>query len=191
MTAQIDTASLLDDGRVTLMGVPGSPYTRKMLALLRYRQIPYRLLLGSNVQGGEIAGLPQPKVSLLPTFFLCGANGALEAVTDSTPLIRRFEATYPARRAVPDDPALALIDALIEDFADEWCARRSLHLAQLCPPSPRDWTLRTVDGRGDDGLGATRQPWQHGPGHMGAAPEEVAHVRALAAAVRARHRSPR
>ena len=27
-----------------LMGVPGSPYTRKMLALLRYRHLPYELL---------------------------------------------------------------------------------------------------------------------------------------------------
>jgi glutathione S-transferase len=127
MPSQTDTASLLDDERVTLMGVPGSPYTRKMLALLRYRQIPYRLLLGSNVQGGEIAGLPQPKVSLLPTFFLRGANGSLEAVTDSTPLIRHFEIAYPDRRAVPDDPALALIDALIEDFADEWLTKAMFH----------------------------------------------------------------
>ena len=28
---------------VELMGAPGAPYTRKMLALMRYRHIPYRI----------------------------------------------------------------------------------------------------------------------------------------------------
>jgi glutathione S-transferase len=127
MPLHIDPASVLNDPRLTLMGVPGSPYTRKMLAVLRYRQIPYRLILASNVTGGEVEGLPAPKVSLLPTFFLRGADGALEAVTDSTPLIRRFEDTHGGRSVIPVDPALALVDALIEDYADEWLTKAMFH----------------------------------------------------------------
>ena len=115
--------AIAGDDILTLMGAPGSPYTRKMLAVLRYRRIPYRLLIGSH--GTE--GLPQARPSLLPTFYLPGADGALEAVTDSTPLIRRFEAQFPGRSVIPSDPALALIDALIEDFADEWLTKAMFH----------------------------------------------------------------
>ena len=71
---------------LTLLGAPGSPYTRKMVALLRYRRIPYRLIVGRH---GENRDLPKPKVALLPTFYLPDSSGALEAVVDSTPLIRR------------------------------------------------------------------------------------------------------
>src|SRR5262245_42013319 len=107
-----------------LRGAPGSPYTRKMLALLRYRRIPYRFIVrGSR----EDRGLPEAKVSLLPTFFLPGADGRDEAVVDSTPLIRRFEREFSGRAAVPPSPALAFLDALLEDYADEWLTRPMFH----------------------------------------------------------------
>ena len=109
---------------VALSGAPGSPYTRKMLAVLRYRRIPYRFLIVSNP---AIAGLPRAKVPLLPTFYLPGTDGALEAVTDSTPLIRRFEGEYAGRSLIPGNPALAFLDALIEDYADEWLTKAMFH----------------------------------------------------------------
>lgn len=42
MSTHIDSASLLNECPVTQMRLPGSLYTRKMLAALRFRQIPYR-----------------------------------------------------------------------------------------------------------------------------------------------------
>ena len=108
---------------VTLSGVPGSPYTRKMLAVLRYRRIPYRLILASH----GAAGLPQPKVSLLPTFYFADAAGEMQAVTDSTPIIRRLEGMFAGRSARPSNPALALIDAIFEDYGDEWLTKAMFH----------------------------------------------------------------
>jgi glutathione S-transferase len=94
-----------------------------MVALLRYRRIAYRLLLSTS----GVPRLPQAKPPLLPTFYLPGPDGALQAVTDSTPLIRRFEAEFAGRAVVPADPALALIDTLLEDFGDEWLTKAMFH----------------------------------------------------------------
>lgn len=109
---------------ILLSGAPGSPYTRKMLAVLRYRGLPYRFLLGGH--GGH-PDLPRPKVELLPTFYLPGASGALEAVVDSTPIIRRLEREHAGRSLIPSDPALRFLDELLEDYADEWLTKAMFH----------------------------------------------------------------
>jgi len=109
---------------LVLLGAPGSPYTRKMLAALRYRRIPYRLLVGSHRTPTD---LPKPKPQLLPTFYFTGDDGSIEAVVDSTPLLRRFERDYPDRKLVPSDPAIAFLDYLLEDFADEWLTKAMFH----------------------------------------------------------------
>ncbi|QUD87467.1 glutathione S-transferase N-terminal domain-containing protein [Phenylobacterium montanum] len=115
---------MTETDRIALSGAPGSPYTRKMLAVLRYRRIPYRFLLAS-VDG--LAGMPKPKVQLLPTFYLPGPDGELEAVVDSSPIIRRLEKERAGRSVIPSDPALAFLDALIEDYADEWLTKAMFH----------------------------------------------------------------
>ena len=107
-----------------LKGAPGSPYTRKMVALLRYRHIAYRSLVSGSP---AVAGLPVPKVELLPTFYLPDASGQLAAVTDSSPLLRRFETEFIGRAARPADPLLALFDSLLEDYADEWLTKAMFH----------------------------------------------------------------
>ena len=108
---------------ITLRGAPGSPYTRKMLAVLRYRRIPYRFLVGlwANAEG-----LPSPKVELLPTFYFDTEDG-VEAVVDSTPIIRRLEEDALGRSVIPNDPALAFINYLLEDYADEWLTKAMFH----------------------------------------------------------------
>ena len=107
-----------------LLGAPGSPYTRKMLALLRYRGIAHRMIWGSHMQ--PPAGYPVPKVKLLPTFYF-GQGDGREAVVDSTPIIRRLEAEYPGRSVLPDEELLGFLDLLIEDYADEWMTKMMFH----------------------------------------------------------------
>ena len=105
-------------------GVPGSPYTRKMLAYLRYRRVRYELLIGDQTRDLD---LPEPRVGLIPTFYLPDEHGALAAVVDSTPLIRRFESAFPGRHTVPGNPALAFLNYLIEDYGDEWLTKAMFH----------------------------------------------------------------
>ncbi len=111
--------------RLELTGAPGSPYTRKMLSVLRYRHLPYSIYWGT---GNIPEGYPEPKVRLLPTFFFPdGDDGALIPVTDSTPIIRRLEQDYAGRSVIPTDPVLRFLNELIEDYADEWLTKAMFH----------------------------------------------------------------
>jgi len=111
----------MSDSLLPVRGSPGSPYTRKMLALLRYRRIPYRYLQAPTDD------LPEPKVGLIPVVYFKDDTGALIAEVDSTPIIRRLEAEYPGRSVIPTDPAIALINYLIEDYGDEWLTKAMFH----------------------------------------------------------------
>jgi glutathione S-transferase len=95
-----------------------------MLAYLRFRHIPYELLIDDQ---GDKKSLPTPKVSLLPTFYLPDAKGQIQAVVDSTPLIRRFESAFQGRETIPANPALTFLNYLIEDYADEWLTKAMFH----------------------------------------------------------------
>jgi glutathione S-transferase len=113
--------------RLRLIGGTGSPYTRKMVALLRYRRIPYSIIWGDPVGTLDAMGIEKPRPTFHPTFLFKGEDGDLQPVCDSSPIIRRLETLYPGRSVLPTDPALAFIDYLIEDFGDEWCTKYMFH----------------------------------------------------------------
>jgi glutathione S-transferase len=113
---------LLDD---LILGAIGSPYSRKLRAVYRYRRIPHVWI---HQGAPEARDLPKPRVILLPQVVREDANGDRVAEVDSTPLILALEARFPGvRSVVPPDPALALLDALIEDYADEWLTKAMFH----------------------------------------------------------------
>jgi glutathione S-transferase len=109
---------------LTIVGMPGSPYSRKLRAVLRYRRIPHAWV---TAMSPEARGLPRPRVELLPQLILPGPDGAPAAHTDSTPLIRQLERTHTGRRVIPADPVVAFVDALLEDYADEWLTKAMFH----------------------------------------------------------------
>ncbi len=111
---------------IRLVGATASPYTRKMVSLLRYRRLPYAITWGQPDQVCDALGVARPKPVLMPTF-LFGESGETRAECDSTPIIRKLESMYSGRSVLPQDPALAFIDYLLEDFADEWCTKYMFH----------------------------------------------------------------
>ena len=117
---------MAEQGPLKLIGGTGSPYTRKMLAVLRYRRIPYAIAWGDPAQVLADRGIAPPRPTLHPTFLFEEAGGP-HPVCDSTPIIRRLESLYEGRSVIPADPALAFIDYLIEDFGDEWCTKYMFH----------------------------------------------------------------
>ena len=97
--------------KIKVFGAPASPYTHKMISILRYRPIAYEVFMG-DAPGrlNRLDGIEPPKPILLPTLLLKDDNGELKATTDTTPIIRRFENAYPDRKLLPEDPALSFLN---------------------------------------------------------------------------------
>ena len=114
--------------KIKVFGAPASPYTQKMISILRYRHIAYEVFMG-DVPGrlSRLEEIEPPKPILLPTLLLEDESGKLKATTDTTPIIRRFENEYPDRKLLPEDPALSFINYLLEDFGDEWVTKYMMH----------------------------------------------------------------
>lgn len=121
---------MIVDAPLKIVGMTGSPYSRKLRAVLRYRRIPYAWM---HQGAPESRSLPQPRVSLLPQLIRSKPDGTLEAQVDSTPLIRALDREYPGRSVVPPDAVVSFIDALIEDYADEWLTKAMFHYRWAFP----------------------------------------------------------
>ena len=104
----------------TLHGFDPSPYSVKMRALMRYRRIPFVWdALGSPRDVAVAAGLP-PVIPVLRF-----PDGRL--MNDSTPLAHALEREHAGRSVIPDDPVLAWLSDLLEDFGDEWVTKMMFH----------------------------------------------------------------
>jgi hypothetical protein len=96
-----------------------------MRAVLRYRRIPFRWIMRGSAAD---VGIPSVPVALIPVIVVPGENGAPdEPMIDSTFQIRRLETIFSERSVVPPDLALAFLQELIEEYADEWLTKPMFH----------------------------------------------------------------
>lgn len=106
----------VDGGRYRILGGPGSPYSLKMRAVLRYRRIPHNWIVppGYLGEGGELKAADKGMIPVMQV-----PDGRYWA--DTTPMILALEERHPGDRSLlPDDPADRFLALLVEDFADEW-----------------------------------------------------------------------
>ncbi|MBW2280787.1 MAG: glutathione S-transferase, partial [Deltaproteobacteria bacterium] len=108
-------------GVYRLLGGPGSPYSHKLRAVLRYRRIPHVWIMPQGGFGGSGAlgdgtELEKAGKGMIPV--LQYPDGGYRA--DSTPILYDLETRHAERSIVPPDPGHAFLAHLIEDMADEW-----------------------------------------------------------------------
>lgn len=105
---------------IRLYGSRISYYLGKLQAYLRYRGIEYEILPmidhAEKIKAGAGA-LQGPVVELEDGRWL----------SDTTPMLAWFESQREGATIYPEDPGMRFVALLLEDHADEWLWRPSMH----------------------------------------------------------------
>jgi len=106
-------------GLFTVHGLRVSYFTRKVTGYLDHAGLPWRMQpsLGANMvamEAGWSGGIPVVEAP----------DGTL--MWDSTSVILHLDTRFPERSVRPSDPVLAFLDALLDDFSDEWFYRHAV-----------------------------------------------------------------
>ena len=109
--------SLSQQGPYLLYGAQGSPYSIKMLALMRYKRLDFQWIHLTPHLQQEIVSTHKPPV--IPILEL----NTKKRLNDSTYLARQLENWHPNYPIYPKDPVYAFLNLLLEDFADEWLTK--------------------------------------------------------------------
>jgi len=122
-----------------------SYFSGKLEAYLRYKNIPHEAreidLKSINFEVYQNTGFKKvPAVHTADNVWLF----------DTTPMIEWFEQRYTEAPVLPDDPALAFLASLLEDYGDEWLWRPSMWWRWESCASRRaaGWRIGAVAGFG-------------------------------------------
>ena len=128
-------------------GSTASYYTGKLEAYLRAKGLAYRLepfgesnmrRCAAHTGVNQIPQVESPDGSWL---------------VDTTLIIEHYERSQPEPRVTPQDPAVAFVSLLLEDYADEWLWRPAMHYRWSYPE-----TARLMSGRLAEHLNERRAP---------------------------------
>jgi glutathione S-transferase len=104
-----------------IFGAEMSPYSVKVRAYARYKNLPHQWLNRGGENAAEYA--KHAKIQIVP--LVVTPDG--EAIQDSTPIIERLEREHPEPSIHPKDSALAFLSCLLEELADEWGNKWMFH----------------------------------------------------------------
>lgn len=109
-----------------------SYFSGKLEAYMRYKSIPHEAVeVDLGIFNGEI--YPSTGVRKVPAVRTLDGQWLF----DTTPTIAWFEKYYVNCPVIPDDPALAFVARLLEDYGDEWLWRPAMWWRWECAPSRR------------------------------------------------------
>lgn len=120
-----------------LYGAELSPYSVKVRSYLRFKGVPFEWLQRTQARQEEFARYA--KLPLIPVLVDAEDN----ALQDSTPIIEALEREFPEPSIVPEEPALAFVAALLEDYADEWLNKAMFHY-RWSYPEDQDSAARRI-----------------------------------------------
>ena len=113
-------------------GLKVSYFTGKLEAYLRYKEIPYAFC--PMTARDFMRTIPEKTGAMqMPAVELPDGRW----MTDTSPMIDWFETENPNSPILPDDPSLAFICRLVEDYADEWLWRPAMHYRWSYPLSSK------------------------------------------------------
>lgn len=103
-----------------IFGAEMSPYSVKIRAYFRYKNIPH-IWLSRRQHEEEFQ--KYARLPIVPLVVTPDGDG----IQDSTPIMEKLEPQYPEPSIHPADSTLAFLSALIEEYGDEWGNKLMFH----------------------------------------------------------------